>query len=228
MSDLEPLPADLAALLSAERTAPVADVATRTALRAKLAPAVATIGKAAAATTALGAATKTLAVLALTFGAGAGAIAIAKHDAPAPTAPPIIEVRVAEAPVQPARKPALVEAPAPPTRAAVPRSARQVPAAAPEPARKAEPPRPSQAQVLKQAWAALAADDASHALALARDDEALRPSSGLVEERDALTVLALAQLGRVDEARSAAATFHSHHPDSIYRTQIERAVKETP
>jgi hypothetical protein len=70
--------------------------------------------------------------------------------------------------------------------------------------------------------------DASAALALARRDASLYPAGSLTEERDALTIEALAALDRRDDAITAATTFFNAHPSSMYRASIEAALKETP
>lgn len=252
MSELEPPLDELAELFAAERSAPVANAATRTALRAKLTTAAAPLilGKAAAAATALGTTGKVLAVLALTVGVGAGTVALVNHH----------DDEVARAPVQqriepqasPRRaEPAPSEQPVPsePAPSETPRTAAQQPARharaavklaevppSPEPVL-AEVPQPasivdagpSQAQVLKRAWAALSSGAPAQALELAREDQQKHPTGNLAEERDALVIQALVKLARIDEARQAATAFFARYPSSIHRTRIEQLVaQESP
>ncbi|NVB83650.1 MAG: hypothetical protein HOV81_35075 [Kofleriaceae bacterium] len=83
-------------------------------------------------------------------------------------------------------------------------------------------------QLLRRAWAALNTGAAVEALALVRDDIRLHPDGVLTEERAALNVLALAKLGRHDEARAASTAFTSRYPTSVHRARIERALEEKP
>jgi hypothetical protein len=241
MSELEPLPDELAELFAAERAAPVANTATRTALRSRLTAAAAPllVGKAAAAATALGTTGKVLAILALTLGAGAGTVALVKHRddavARAPVhqtieAPPSLPRRAEHEPVEPEQPAEQPPAPTPPRHPHV--AAKPVelsPPAEPPPEVTVVEPSPSQAQMLKRAWAALAAGAPAQALELARADQQDHPAGELAEERDALVIQALVKLARADEARQAATAFFARYPTSIHRTRIEQLVaQESP
>jgi hypothetical protein len=83
---------------------------------------------------------------------------------------------------------------------------------------------PSEVHLLRGAWAALNANKGAEALELVRDDERLHRDGVLAEERQALTVLALAQLGRLADARVASSAFIARYPTSVHRARVERAV----
>jgi hypothetical protein len=54
------------------------------------------------------------------------------------------------------------------------------------------------------------------------------PAGRLVEEREALRVQALAQLGRGDDARAAAARFRKEHPRSMLLPVVDAALESLP
>jgi len=236
MSDL---PRELADLYAADRAASASNGA-RAAVRAKLA---ATVGHAplgAAVGGGLGVAGKVLAVLALTVGVGAATVAALHHSsahmAPAP-AP-----RIAHAPIAAAAPAPVAPQVASPTSSPVPpavpppvahpshRTAPLVPvtaaAAPPAPATPAavQAPAPSEAALVRDAWLALSAKDPARALELVHDDERLHPDGPLAEERSALDILALAALGRIDDARAAATAFDARYPASVHHDLIARAI----
>jgi hypothetical protein len=236
MSELEPLPDELKRLFDAERAAPAAHEAARTGIRAKLAV---TVGKAtlghAALGTGLGVTGKTIVAIAVAVGvAGGGTIALVKrHREPAkPRATPLLVApAVASAPAEsiapPPSKPAPTaeSAPTPPAapaiaRAPIPPTPRPMQPLAPIPT-----PPPAELALLREAWAALSAQDFARALELVQQDERTDPSGPLAEERDALRVLALAKLHRLDDARAAASAFETRYPTSVHRALVERAVR---
>jgi hypothetical protein len=76
----------------------------------------------------------------------------------------------------------------------------------------------------------LSAGQAALARQLVEQDAKLHPDGTLGEERDAVEILALAQLGRMAEARTAGARFIQRYPTSVHRARIERTIdpKEMP
>jgi hypothetical protein len=220
---IEQLPPDLAALIAAERAAPTASSAVRIAIRAKVATAVAGAPLGVAATgLGLG---KVIAIVALTVGAGTAAIVGAKahhtpHEAARATEATEFLARHVDPParpiedrpyVQPAAHAPMVSVQVTPLMT----RSRPVPAAA-----------PSQAERIKQAWNALSTGDPKEALDVVDRDAAEHPSGGLSEERDAVEVVALARLGRLDEAKREAARFRTRHPTSIHLELIARSFAE--
>lgn len=210
MSELEAPPDELRDLFAAEKTRPAVDVATRAAIRARVAAAVgsAPLGAAAAG----GGIAKALATVALVVAAVAGTFAIVKHagsSAPAVTAAPRAEVRVEEAP---APVPVVVTAPVSSPPDVVP----------------AKPRVSTEAELLRSAWQSLSRGDGEQARALVASDARLYPHGALAEERDAVEVLALAQLHRTYEARVAAARFVTNYPTSVHRARIETTLQEMP
>ena len=90
------------------------------------------------------------------------------------------------------------------------------------------PPAPSGAWEVAQLEAArmaLSRGDATDALALLTEHAQRAPDSSVAEERQALMVLVLAKAGRVDEAREAAFSFASRHPDSLFLDRVRAAVQ---
>jgi hypothetical protein len=223
MSELEPLPDELKRLFDAERAAPTGQTAARAGIRAKLATSVgkATLGHA---TIGIGIAGKTIVALALAVAAaGGGAAAWVEHArAPMHHSSPIDVAPAARVAVI---EPATVAPPPAATGSAVeppPRPVSAVSSATPRPP--ASPPPSTEAVLLRDAWIALSADQPARALELADTDERAHGSGPLVEERDALRVLALAKLGRADEARAAATQFATRYPNSVHGELVRRAV----
>lgn len=205
MTDLEPMPPELRALIASERDVSGAE---RAAIRGKLE---ASIGSAAPATpSALAGRAAWLAVAGLVT---AAAIWFATRDgAPAPTAPAAPQLSVTA-------EPELVETgsarePAPPPGGA----------AEPAPARSASTSATSQAELLARAWRALARDDAATTLQLLAEDRRLHPGGALSEEREAMHVRALAAAKRGDEARAHAKRFLERWPSSVHRPVIEQVM----
>lgn len=217
---IEQLPPDLAALIAAERAAPTASSAVRLAIRAKVATAVAgaPLGMAA---TGLGIG-KVIAIVALTIGAGTAAIVGAKahgthpevaRQTPATVIAPHAEAVPQPLEEQPAAQPLMVQA--------TPPVARSRPVAHPVTA--------SQAERIKQAWNALSTGDPTEALVIVDRDNAEHPTGALSEERDAVQIVALARLGRFEDARLVADRFRLRYPSSIHLELIARSLaKESP
>jgi hypothetical protein len=88
----------------------------------------------------------------------------------------------------------------------------------------------SQVEIVRQAWAALSANDPSHALALVDEDAIEHRVGPLAEEREAVRIVALAKLRRTAAARRSASTFLNRYPTSVHRALIERALsaQESP
>jgi hypothetical protein len=79
--------------------------------------------------------------------------------------------------------------------------------------------------VLDAARAAIAKGDGGAALIAIEAHRDRYPDGALVEEREALTVLALAKLGRVDDANEKAARFKAKYPSSLFLGAVEDAIK---
>jgi hypothetical protein len=82
--------------------------------------------------------------------------------------------------------------------------------------------------LLEQARTRLAEGDPGATLALLRKHRDAYPTSALGQERDALTVRALAAAGRHGEARAGAKVFSQRYPSSVLRPSVERAVRMIP
>jgi hypothetical protein len=205
---IEQLPPELAKLIAAEKLAPAADQALRTVVRAKLVASVAGAPLGAAAAGGLGIG-KVLAIIAIV--AGASTVAVVKSQHVSTSHPPSRAVVVAPTPIVAAHE---VE-PAPP------------PPAAP-PVHAAAPIVPSQTELIQEAWKSLSAGDASHALELATRDARAHGNGALSEEREAVRIVSLAQLGRATEAASANANFTKQYPNSIHRELIDKALAGAP
>jgi hypothetical protein len=78
--------------------------------------------------------------------------------------------------------------------------------------------------LLDEARAAFASGDHDKALALLRRHEQRFRGGVLSEERDALTVRALAALGKKSEAAALGRAFVAKYPDSIMRPAVESAM----
>jgi hypothetical protein len=210
MTEPDPLPDELKRLFDAERAAPGAHSSARAAIRATLTT---TIGKATLGHAAVGAGIgiigKTIVGLAVVIGVAGGTAAwIAHRHASAQSAvfaPPARTVEhVAAAAVGP--PPAIVE----------PAASPPIVVHAPAPARSVTPNEP---ELLRRAWAA-STTDPSHSLALIEADEHAHPRGALAEERAALRVVVLANLGRLDDAKIAAAAFDARYPNSVHHTLV--------
>lgn len=79
--------------------------------------------------------------------------------------------------------------------------------------------------VLSRAQSAMARNRPEEALDALREHRKAFPNGQLVEERRALTIRALLQVGRRDEARRRAREFLDDHPNSIFRESVEPALE---
>jgi hypothetical protein len=129
-------------------------------------------------------------------------------------APPVVSLDGAPAPALPER----AELAAAPRRSRARTQARTSgPSARPVDARLEE------ARLLEQARRELSMQP-DHALALLREHAAKFPASWLEEERAAMLVRALAQLGQNEAARAALARFRARFPQSVHTPRLEHAL----
>jgi len=77
----------------------------------------------------------------------------------------------------------------------------------------------SEVELLKRAKSALAADPLQ-AFALTERCRGQYPNGSFAQEREYIAISALGRLGRTDEARSRAALFRMHYPNSAYLTRL--------
>jgi hypothetical protein len=130
-------------------------------------------------------------------------------------------------------------APAPALMLSVPTSAIRAPAVVNEPASSAQPastsPQPSTSPprstltdervLLDQARRQLASDEPARALVFL-DQHAQRFAKGLLsEEREAMRINVLVQLGRKEEARTRGEAFAARFPNSIMGSSVRAALK---
>jgi hypothetical protein len=221
---IEPLLPELAALLAAERRAPPPPAARRARIFARLQP---LVGAGAGAGAAIGAAPPAAMgskILAAALVAGAigvgGAIGLFGRPPP-PTAAPAATTtereRPAAAPTSPFTPP-----PAEPAQA----SRRRRPTTT---ATRAAPDLVglrAEAAILERARGALAAGDPSAALATLADAERAFPRGFLREEREALSIRALAAAGQRAAARTRAAAFAREFPASIQAAALADALRD--
>jgi hypothetical protein len=110
---------------------------------------------------------------------------------------------------------------------AEPSPANETPAApSPPPAEPADAA--TQAELIRRAWSALAVGEPDRALSIVREDARLHQHGALDEERDAVRIVALARLGRLDEARLAATQFEHDYPTSLHHDLVTRALAGGP
>ena len=83
----------------------------------------------------------------------------------------------------------------------------------------------SEVELLKQAKSALGADPLQ-AFALTERCRGRYPNGSFSQEREYIAISALARLGRGDEARSRAALFRMHYPNSAYLTRLASLLGE--
>lgn len=239
-----PLSSDLQALLDSERTYDASRY--RASQEAVWSRVEATTGFGAGASAAAShvsaktavAAAKTASLLAtrLTFaGIGlvaGGALGVAAHAtlAPLPPAPqPIIQTVYVDR-VLPS--PPTVVASAAPSDTSAPSAA---PSTAPAPSVAATSTSSARAgdlakerELMDVARSAVASRHSDTALKALQEHATTFPRGALSEERDALWVQALANAGRVAEARSRAATFHKRYPNSMLSAAVDAAVAPPP
>jgi len=179
--------------------------------------------------------------------AGAGLLALSLFhvqsrtvDAPAPVAAPTSASTGAPAPAAPepestvsvADLPSVDFAPQPSTPARdkgrpAPAGASKSAAVRSQPAQPLPTPAPSavdgaaesEASFLRRTQATLATDPA-RALRMTNEHATLFPRGVLLQERDVITIDALARLGRNDEARARAEAFRARYPHSAHDSRI--------
>jgi hypothetical protein len=82
--------------------------------------------------------------------------------------------------------------------------------------------------LLDVARAALSRGDAQGAIEAAQRHAEEYPKGQLVEEREAILIRALVQVGAAEEARTRALRFHARFPDSIFGRTIDAAIASIP
>jgi hypothetical protein len=141
------------------------------------------------------------------------ASATAPHATP-PNPPAPSESTAVARPLAPATKSS-----APPARSATSRALSSAPSTAAEGALTAGAPVVSEVELLKQARSALVADPLQ-AFALTEQCRSRYPNGSFVQEREYIAIVALARLGRTDEARSRASLFRMHYKNSAYLPRL--------
>ena len=107
------------------------------------------------------------------------------------------------------------------------------PAVAPRPSAPKEAPKPKstglsdEMALMRRARAALDAKDPGAALQALREHAQRHGKGQLVEDRHALQIIALCQLGKVERARKQAATFGRQYPRSHYRQRIASCLEKS-
>jgi len=231
MSELEPLPPDLRALLADEREAYPDDSAARARVRRRIEASVAfgAVGVAAGLTAAskmgllsslgMHGARNVKLWLALSLATG---IVVGETHArvsappPPPPPPPPLPVVVAAQPVPVASAPALEVAPAIPI-ASLP----SLPSAAPAPASVSPSNLSVEQSLIDTARSALARGRGDDALRATEDHARLFPRGRLAEEREALAIQALLLVSRRAEASTRADRFHKAYPGSLYGNAVD-------
>jgi TolA-binding protein len=233
---VEPLPADVASLLDAERWRPGPAAATRQRLWARVnaslvapAPAGAAPATSANGVTSLATAGKVALATAALSAAAVGLVGT-RDPAPPPAPPPRAAIASPTASAAPAAPFAPIPEPRPPS----PPDARPAGAASRRAAATPGPSRPAPRDTLTLERALLQvahADLASGRLAPARtalaEHLARFPRGRLAEERESLWIQALAQSGDLEGARARLERFRAAFPHSIFRGALEEALRGT-
>jgi hypothetical protein len=241
---LEPLPAELAALLDLERARPGApapvkervwqgvDVVLAIPPQAALAPQASVPSAQAAPAAALTA--SAIAKGVVIFGVGCASGVMGHTWLTPPPAAPLPPPPALVAPLPDVSVPAKVEPSPPPAPAkAKPRPVETGVVAPPAlhadtPATATDTALAGERSLLEQARMALARGEAQAALA-ALDGHARRYAHGqLVEEREALRVPVLMALGQTEQAKARAVEFNRRFPKSIFAPVVEAALKGAP
>lgn len=168
---------------------------------------------------------------------GAAAIWLAPPLAHSPEPPPSSRVEVSAATTTPTASPAptLRSTPAPTSAAAaaqVSSAAPRAPLAVSAPSASASAPPeitdgPSQELALLVRIKQSAASDPALAVALVDEGHRRFPRGSFYQERESIAVLALAQLGRTNEARARAKHFLDAHSESPYAERL-RSIADPP
>lgn len=252
--ELEPIASDVRALLEQERAVPDVSLALTAELQARLADtlgvalakgAVASAGAAVTASVAapkvallaawplakvvpvliafaVGGAVGSVATLAVTKTSAPVAAVAAPQALPVPT--PVVQAPVEAAPIEagPGQEPPEAAVAAPSAVVAAPS------AQAPEERVLSDRELREERQLLELARSALARQQAQDAFDALQRHAQRFPKGRLAEERDSLRVLALALLGRNDEARAAAVRFRKRYPSSLFGSVVDRALEAIP
>lgn len=229
----------LRALLDAERSAPIAGAAEA---KAQIFAAVSGAGGVAAGAAGVASAwsTKALLLVALSAG-GVGALlgSVVTSALTQPVAAPTVEVSVPEPALETTREVEQVAAPE-----VEPEVTPLVPIEAPRDVPRRERVETEMAQVevevaaevepstlaaeralIDQALSALRATNAQNALVALMSHERRFAGGALAEERDRLSVDALVQLGRTDQARRRAQLFEARYPSSAHLQRVRSLVE---
>lgn len=86
----------------------------------------------------------------------------------------------------------------------------------------------AQRALLDVARAALSRGEAANAIEVVKRDAVEFPNGKLAEEREAILIRALVQVGSFDEARDRATRFHARYPDSISGRAVDSAIRSIP
>lgn len=239
--EMDALPADVAALLDAERSLPVVAAPMRARIRQGVQASIAAGGGSAGTATSTGAAGagvgalgKTLITFVLGGLVGAGIHAAWPRDAASPRL--ALQAPSAATPTPaPFAQAAPLQAPAPlppPATATGDRGAHAGSAALPASSTRAARPEPDDSstlarerQIIDAARSAIAGGHPSEGLTILARYRSEFARGTLAEERDALEIRALLALGRVDEARAAASRFYSTYPESMLSGALARQVE---
>jgi hypothetical protein len=157
------------------------------------------------------------------------------HELPVESAPTVTQANVPQMPIlQPIDAPSIhapvASAPFVVAPVAAPKSALAVaPQASPSASSSARTDTLAQERALLEiARTAFGRDDAQGTLDALDRHRNQFPDGKLAEERDALTVEALVEAGRTDEARARGRQFHLSYPNSIMRPAVDDALKSIP
>jgi hypothetical protein len=153
----------------------------------------------------------------------AATVSVAALEPSAPAPVPEMSVAVADLPSVPEDPQSLTPTPArgTPTR---PRIAQVAPPSAPTIETGALEAAESEASFLRRTRAALVADPAL-ALRMTEEHASRYPRGVLLQERDVIAIDALVRLGRRDEARARATTFHARYPSSAHASHLAAIVE---
>ncbi len=174
------------------------------------------------------AAGKLAALLAATFAVGAVTGAVVDRRVPRATTPPPISATATTATTAPPQvptaapkeDPSAVAAPTAPAPSVTASSAAPLPAASGD--RKSDLAR--ERALIDAARSGIAHGNPAAALDAVQRHAAAFPRGQLSEERDALRILALASLGRRDEAARHERSFRARFPESLFLPQIDAAM----
>jgi len=224
MTERDPLPPELRALIEHERLLPAVPAAQRARALARARAALATREAAMIVPTHVHSGRRWLAAAAAALLASA-AVGAAAYEIRAHLTPPHVAPAARPTPVV-----AIAPAATPPAVAVETQVETQ--ASAPEPPAAAGPSRAqatrAELRLLRAARAAVARRDFAGALAPIGEHARKFKNGRLAEEREALRVKALSGLGRTEEARRAAAAFRARFPRSVLLPAVSRMPASEP